>query len=491
MLNLGDVPAGSVLPILFDTFAVAGESITMSGLAVTDVEIYSGTSMTQRASDNGYALLDTDGIDLDGITGIQGLSVDLGDNSDAGFFAVGTRYRVVVSTITVDSKALSFTAAVFRIVAAESITGYPKVDLHAIGGDAQSATDLKDFADAGYDPATNKVQGVVLVDTTTDLTNAATNGDLTAAMKASVNTEADTALTDYGALKPTTAGRTLDVTAAGNAGIDWGNVENPTTTLNLSGTTIADTQKVDLHTIKTVNVSSAAPGSIRFYGYIGVNSAPGASGGATVVDSIDGVVKASPAPTTTGFDATFAVAPETGVLNDRELQISFAGSSVNQSALPVATYTKIDSTTGRFTFDEAFSITPASSDVVKVMLRHTHPVTQIQDGLGTAAELAKVPKSDGTTTFNATAAAQFQSEAADAITAASLPTLAQILAGGDFDGYTLEQFGKLVLAALAGKLSGAGTATEVFRAADDSKDRITATVDSSGNRTAITLDATG
>ena len=48
-------------------------------------------------------------------------------------------------------------------------------DLTQIGGVAQSATDLKDFADAGYDPATNKVQGVVLTDTTT------TNSDLVTA----------------------------------------------------------------------------------------------------------------------------------------------------------------------------------------------------------------------------------------------------------------------------------------------------------------------
>jgi hypothetical protein len=48
----------------------------------------------------------------------------------------------------------------------------PEVDLTHIGGDAQSGTDLKDFADAGYDPATNKVQGVVLVDTTTTTTTA-------------------------------------------------------------------------------------------------------------------------------------------------------------------------------------------------------------------------------------------------------------------------------------------------------------------------------
>lgn len=41
------------------------------------------------------------------------------------------------------------------------------VSVTELGGVAQSATDLKDFADAGYDPGTNKVQGVVLVDTTT------------------------------------------------------------------------------------------------------------------------------------------------------------------------------------------------------------------------------------------------------------------------------------------------------------------------------------
>lgn len=46
-----------------------------------------------------------------------------------------------------------------------------------------------------------------------------------------------------GPLQPTVAGRTLDVTATGAAGIDWANVENPTTALDLSGTDIqlADT----------------------------------------------------------------------------------------------------------------------------------------------------------------------------------------------------------------------------------------------------------
>jgi hypothetical protein len=37
---------------------------------------------------------------------------------------------------------------------------------------------------------------------------------------------------------PTTSGRSLDVTATGAAGIDWANVENPTTANVLSGTTV-------------------------------------------------------------------------------------------------------------------------------------------------------------------------------------------------------------------------------------------------------------
>ncbi len=47
------------------------------------------------------------------------------------------------------------------------VTGRMDTSVSALDDDAQSLTDLKDFADDGYDPATDKVQGVVLVDTTT------------------------------------------------------------------------------------------------------------------------------------------------------------------------------------------------------------------------------------------------------------------------------------------------------------------------------------
>lgn len=66
-------------------------------------------------------------------------------------------------------------------------SGVVDANVEQILDDAQSATDLKDFADAGYDPGTNKVQGVVLTDTTTDVTNEVSadtvkiSGDSTAA----------------------------------------------------------------------------------------------------------------------------------------------------------------------------------------------------------------------------------------------------------------------------------------------------------------------
>jgi hypothetical protein len=51
----------------------------------------------------------------------------------------------------------------------DSLFGSDKlqVDVAQLSGDAQSLTDLKDFADAGYDPSVNKVEGVKLADALT------------------------------------------------------------------------------------------------------------------------------------------------------------------------------------------------------------------------------------------------------------------------------------------------------------------------------------
>ena len=63
-------------------------------------------------------------------------------------------------------------------------------------------------------------------------------------------------------------------------------------------------------------------------------------------------------------------------------------------------------------------------------------------------------------------------------------------AAGVETGWSLRQAMRVVLATLAGKLSGAGTTAVAIRDVNDTKDRVAATVDADGNRSAVTLDAT-
>ena len=65
------------------------------------------------------------------------------------------------------------------------------------------------------------------------------------------------------------------------------------------------------------------------------------------------------------------------------------------------------------------------------------------------------------------------------------------VANGVETGLTVREALRVIAAACAGKASGLATTTAVYRNAEaDSKDRITATVDVSGNRSAVTLDLT-
>ena len=63
-------------------------------------------------------------------------------------------------------------------------------------------------------------------------------------------------------------------------------------------------------------------------------------------------------------------------------------------------------------------------------------------------------------------------------------------AAGVETNMTLRQGLRLFASALLGKASGLATTTAVFRDTNDTKNRISATVDSNGNRSAVTLDGT-
>lgn len=152
---LGDYDTTETVHIPFNTFSSddPSASVTITNLAAGDVEIHKDGSVTQRASDAGVTV----SIDFDGVTGNHVVAIDLSDNSDAGFYAAGSRYMVRIEGTTVDGATINAWIGMFSIGCT---------------------------------------------------------------------------------LRPTTAGRKLDVTATGAAGIDWANVENPTTAVDLSATAI-------------------------------------------------------------------------------------------------------------------------------------------------------------------------------------------------------------------------------------------------------------
>jgi len=147
-------------------------------------------------------------------------------------------------TVTVNSDMRGTDAA---LLAANVPTNFADLSITAVQGRVDVA--LIEGADA-----TNQIRDAV-IDDATRLDGSAINGlaandpgsqiaaqsDITALNNlsaAQVNAEVDAALSDYGALQPTVAGRKLDVTATGAGGIDWGNVENQATAVDLSDTAI-------------------------------------------------------------------------------------------------------------------------------------------------------------------------------------------------------------------------------------------------------------
>lgn len=80
------------------------------------------------------------------------------------------------------------------------------------------------------------------------------------------------------------------------------------------------------------------------------------------------------------------------------------------------------------------------------------------------------------------------SEMVTALAALNDITVANIIAGIADGSNDLQEMLRIIFAACSGKSSGGGTATLKFRDSGDAKDRITATVDEDGNRSAVTLD---
>lgn len=109
MINLGDFKAGATVDFKWNTNAASGASITRATNG--SIRIYKNNSTTERSSANGI----TDTEDFDSLTGVHHLRIDLSDNTDAGFYAAGNEYDVVLQGAVIDGQTVNVCIAHFSI----------------------------------------------------------------------------------------------------------------------------------------------------------------------------------------------------------------------------------------------------------------------------------------------------------------------------------------------------------------------------------------
>lgn len=131
----------------------------------------------------------------------------------------------------------------------------------------------------------------------------------------------------------------------------------------------------------------------------------------------------------------------------------------------------------------ALTAAKIATDAIGATQLAADAVTEIQSGLSTLTAA-------GVRSAVGLASANLDTQLDALPTAAENAAALLDITDGVETSITPRQAFRLILAAAAGKLSGAATTTIVIRNVGDTKDRITATVDANGNRSAVTTDAT-
>jgi len=100
-----------VIPFNAFTSNDPAASATITDFANTDVHIHKNGSLTQRASSAGVAI----DIDVDAITGGHWVTIDLSDNTDAGFYVAGSEISVRIEGVTIDGATVNAFIGAFSI----------------------------------------------------------------------------------------------------------------------------------------------------------------------------------------------------------------------------------------------------------------------------------------------------------------------------------------------------------------------------------------
>lgn len=343
MIDLGTVKPGSTLRIPFSSFDKDdGSSITMTNYAAADMLVYKDGGTTERASTSGF----TATTDFDGKTGKHLAIIDLSDNTTAGFWNAGSEYLVAIDAVTVDAVTTGGWIARFRIGYPNSVldttiaTLASQTSFTLTTGPAENSAllgavvlihNIASAIQCGWGVVSAYTGATKTVTLTAGVTFTAAAGD-NISFFPPVNAAYWNALATVALpLAPTTAGRTLDVSATGEAGVDWANVGSPTTAVDLSGTTIKTTQKVDVDTIKTNPVVNG--GTITFPTNATVASTTNITAGtvttATNVTTVNGLAANVITATSINADAITAAKIADGAID----AATFAASAINAAAI--------------------------------------------------------------------------------------------------------------------------------------------------------------
>ena len=106
---IGDYKSGSTIYFPWGTNAVDGSALSRTTNGT--IRIYKNNSTTERTSASGI----TDTKDFDGIVGYNMLTINLADNTHAGFYAAGNDYSVVLIGAVIDGRTINSSLCSFSI----------------------------------------------------------------------------------------------------------------------------------------------------------------------------------------------------------------------------------------------------------------------------------------------------------------------------------------------------------------------------------------
>lgn len=251
----GDFPVGHtgvVIPFNAFTSNDPSASATITEFANTDVHIHKNGSLTQRASAAGVAI----DIDVDAITGGHWITIDLSDNTDAGFYAAGSEISVRIEGVVVDAGTVNAFVGAFSIERAGGTIALLKllqaaVITNAAGADvAADIIALKAVADAIPTTAMRGTDNAALASVLGAAVGASISADV-----AAVKSDTGNILTDTGttlenrliAIEADTSELQVDDTPAAIAALD----------------AVVDTVKVDTAAIKVITDALTAAAAAK------------------------------------------------------------------------------------------------------------------------------------------------------------------------------------------------------------------------------------